>query len=709
MSKAPTVPGITPKNSPSNHSNLPSVVAGEPLSTNNAYTTPPCSPTQSNPHTPVIVENPLLSSYLPHIPIPSLPRDPSHQLPEPSGKWDNFPHTPSYFRGSLSFWSSRQKTIPIKSTVSSPLLSDLGFSPLSNVNGEVFEVDTGRNRVQNGSSLSDTDLTIQQSQPTMPADVNPDLVMELEKLDDIKDEVELSIEQDIPVSRVTQCNSEFIKLLINDVHSKAKKYALGMSKLSRKFPDLDEVSKAKYDSDGKSLLIKVNKHIDLLTIKLYQAPARATLQPSNGNTTSTVAPVQDSNANAAVIIAKAKVKFNTLMNMALTSKQDAEEDGVYLDTASDEKISRLVYKISKYEKLRDSISRNHDEYLEFTALHKPEGDEFGEERLSTAVLDAVNEINALIKSLESEDEERGLATLLPRKTDKMKWPILSGKAGENFLKFKETFLKVAKQNMTSRADQLTKLRENLKDFPLTLVPDTTDTIDAAFTRLASTYGDPLKLVNFELKKLEKISMVPNCEDASYTLCTRAQAEWLIQLEIVLCDLIKMGKDDEAALDLKRSVFGPQTTSLILGKFPPVLKYQLIASSKSYPEKEKLQVYLDKIKEWSQQALELEQYESDQKLTSKKSVQHLKLKDPQVNIFDPPKPLPTCIVCEELQKKQHVAQLLHISAHPTGCPLFIEMNLANRDRIASALKLCKSCLRINYSGHEKACIVNKLQK
>ena len=69
----------------------------------------------------------------------------------------------------------------------------------------------------------------------------------------------------------------------------------------------------------------------------------------------------DSNANAAAIIAKAKVKFNTLMNMALTSKQDAEEDGVYLATASDEKISHLVHKISKYEKLRDSISCNHDE------------------------------------------------------------------------------------------------------------------------------------------------------------------------------------------------------------------------------------------------------------------------------------------------------------------------------------------------------------
>ena len=62
-----------------------------------------------------------------------------------------------------------------------------------------------------------------------------------------------------------------------------------MSTLSRKFPALDEASKAKYDSDGKSLLIKVNKHIDLLTIKLYQAPARVTVQPSSGNTSTTAA------------------------------------------------------------------------------------------------------------------------------------------------------------------------------------------------------------------------------------------------------------------------------------------------------------------------------------------------------------------------------------------------------------------------------------
>ena len=100
---------------------------------------------------------------------------------------------------------------------------------------------------------------------------------------------------------------------------------------------------------------------------------------------------------------------------------------------------------------------------------------------------------------------------------------------------------MAKQNMTTKSDQLSKLRENLKDFPLTLVPDTTVNIEAAFTRLSDTYGDPQKLVNFELKKLEKVTMFPNCDDGSYTVGTRQQAEWLLQLETVLVELVKMGK------------------------------------------------------------------------------------------------------------------------------------------------------------------------
>ena len=117
--------------------------------------------------------------------------------------------------------------------------------------------------------------------------------------------------------------------------------------------------------------------------------------------------------------------------------------------------------------------------------------------MSATVNSAKDCIDQLIKSLEAEDEDRCLATLLPRKSEKLKWPTFSGKPGENFFKFKEQFLKVAKQNMTPKSDQLSKLWENLKDFPLTLVPDSTENIDTAFTRLNDTYGDAQKLVNFE--------------------------------------------------------------------------------------------------------------------------------------------------------------------------------------------------------------------
>ena len=116
--------------------------------------------------------------------------------------------------------------------------------------------------------------------------------------------------------------------------------------------------------------------------------------------------------------------------------------------------------------------------------------------------------------------------------------------------------------MTTSSDQLSKLRENLRDFPLTLVPDTMESVDAAFSRLNDTYGDAHKLVNFELKKLEKVAIIPNCDDNSFTICTRSQAVWLLSLETIILDLIKMGSEDDASIDIQRLVFGPQTTSTI---------------------------------------------------------------------------------------------------------------------------------------------------
>ena len=123
-------------------------------------------------------------------------------------------------------------------------------------------------------------------------------------------------------------------------------------------------------------------------------------------------------------------------------------------------------------------------------------------------------------------------------------------------------------------------------------------VDAAFKRLHDTYGDPQKLINFELKKLDKIDSFPNCDDGSFTMGTGAQAEWLLQVETILSELSKMAIAEDADLDVKRSVYGPQTTSMLLSKFPLVLKQKLISAAKSDPATEKLDIFILKLDEWS---------------------------------------------------------------------------------------------------------------
>ena len=91
-------------------------------------------------------------------------------------------------------------------------------------------------------------------------------------------------------------------------------------------------------------------------------------------------------------------------------------------------------------------------------------------------------------------------------------------------------------------------------------------------------------------------MFPNSDDGSYTMGTRAQAEWLLQVETVLAELLKMASDPDADRDLKRSVYGPQTTSTLLSKFPLVLKHKLISAAKDDPASEKLNIFKAKLKE-----------------------------------------------------------------------------------------------------------------
>ena len=94
--------------------------------------------------------------------------------------------------------------------------------------------------------------------PNMPGSSDPAVAAEADRLADIRDDVELSI-GDLPVSRVTIQNMDLIKQRMSETHSKAKEYALGMTKMGRRFPDLEESFKLQYAADGRSLLKTVSE------------------------------------------------------------------------------------------------------------------------------------------------------------------------------------------------------------------------------------------------------------------------------------------------------------------------------------------------------------------------------------------------------------------------------------------------------------------
>ena len=118
-------------------------------------------------------------------------------------------------------------------------------------------------------------------------------------------------------------------------------------------------------------------------------------------------------ASKSATLARAAVKYKTLLDLALSTTQDLEEDGLYLESAENERIQKLMLKTPKYEKTMERIKSLHSEYLEFTALHQPDSLLYSLTKLNNAVQAAIKTAESLIKGLEEQDEDRQLCTLLP--------------------------------------------------------------------------------------------------------------------------------------------------------------------------------------------------------------------------------------------------------------------------------------------------------
>ena len=79
---------------------------------------------------------------------------------------------------------------------------------------------------------------------------------------------------------------------------------------------------------------------------------------------------------------------------------------------------------------------------------------------------------------------------------------------EDYNKWEKEMKVALKSNCDRRDDQIRKIREYLKNHPLSLVPENLDNVDAAFSTPKSLYGDPSHMMKRKKDKLLSLGQYP---------------------------------------------------------------------------------------------------------------------------------------------------------------------------------------------------------
>ena len=163
-----------------------------------------------------------------------------------------------------------------------------------------------------------------------------------------------------------------------------------------------------------------------------------------------------------------------------------------------------------------------------------------------------------------QDKERGLFTLEPAKTEKMKWPIFYGNQSEDFTKWQEKMDLAFLKNRVPKDERVDKLREHLRNKALALVPESTKDIESAYKILKDAFGDPVRVLDHKLKALDEFGPYPNDKVGKGLPGYGKQVDWLLKVEGVIRDIIELGEKYE---ELDRDAFSTATLRKIVERFP----------------------------------------------------------------------------------------------------------------------------------------------
>ena len=160
----------------------------------------------------------------------------------------------------------------------------------------------------------------------------------------------------------------------------------------------------------------------------------------------------------------------------------------------------------------------------------------------------------------------------PARTDIIKYPIFSGLPSEDYLRFRETMEQRFRENKVKKKEQVAKLRECLKGAALGRVPDGVKDISEAFSRLNEAFGNPAKVMAFNIKALEDLGTMPSEKLASGQLSYTKRIEWLLRLEVILEKILDLaGRSPKLA----HEAFSSSTYKKLWARFPPQILEKLV--------------------------------------------------------------------------------------------------------------------------------------
>ena len=403
------------------------------------------------------------------------------------------------------------------------------------------------------------------------------------------------------------------------------------------------------------------------------------------------------------ILGIAQVKYDALINLStkiLKIFEDRSDEN--LSNSSDDDIKKYMRGLSE---LKSSVQKFFDDVHEFnehTVLHKLSDDK----HLNVATLKAniEKQHDEYITNLEQEDQDRALYTLDKTTVENVKWPTFSGSLNEDFSKFKNKFEHAAKLNKTSKIIQLTKLRECLSGYPLSLVPETTTDISTAFNVLTQLYGNVSRVLAFQKKKLADLGNFP---DDSAIDAPRLKMQWLMNIKQIMEEYLRIGDSGDAKMYCE--AFSVSSIGQFINAFPASMAEKLTSIECDSDGRDQLEGLIDKVESMRLKAQRVDIHNSlnprKQPQTSnkksnltrnQKELEESNSKQPGRSYVDINKSNlkvhKNCKICINAKSSDPSINFSgHLGIWTTGCPLFNRMDTQQRADISKALELCLRCL------------------